>query len=90
VWELHKIIRLLTGVGERGGCGVVVPSLPGHGSSFRPFRDRFGIVGCADVLSELMTGVLGYEEYVLAAGDWGAHTGTRMAYAQRCYRLQAL
>jgi pimeloyl-ACP methyl ester carboxylesterase len=28
-----------------------------------------------------MTGTLGYEEYVIAAGDWGAHIGTRMAYA---------
>ncbi len=81
VWEFHKIIQLLTDVAERGGFSVVVPSLPGYGFSFRPFQDRFGLVECADALSELMTGALGYEEYVIAAGDWGAHIGTRMAYA---------
>jgi microsomal epoxide hydrolase len=81
VWEFHKIIHLLTDdAGERGGFSVVVPSLPGYGFSFRPFQDRFGLVECADALSELMTGVLGYEEYVITAGDWGAHIGTRMAY----------
>jgi hypothetical protein len=26
-------------------------------------------------------GTLGYEEYVIAAGNWGAHIGARMAYA---------
>jgi pimeloyl-ACP methyl ester carboxylesterase len=77
VWEFHKIIHLLTDA----GFSVVVPSLPGYGFSFRPFQDRFGLVECADALSELMTGVLGYEEHVIAGGDWGAHIGTRMAYA---------
>ena len=24
-----------------------------------------------------MTGALGYEEYAIAGGDWGAHIGTR-------------
>lgn len=81
VWEFHKIIHLLTDAGERGGFSVVVPSLPGYGFSFRPFQDRFGLVECADALSELMTGALSYEEYVIAGGDWGAHIATRMAYA---------
>ena len=82
VWEFHKIIHLLTDdAGERGGYSVVVPSLPGYGFSFSPFQDRFGLVECADALSELMTGALGYEEYVIAGGDWGAHISTRMAYA---------
>ena len=69
VWEFHKIIHLLTYAGERVGFSVVAPSLPGYGFSFRPFQDRFGLVDCADALSELMTGALGYEEYVIAAGD---------------------
>jgi Epoxide hydrolase N terminus len=81
VWEFHKIIHLLTDAGERGGFSVVVPLLPGYGFSFRPFQERFGLVDCADALSELMTGALGYEEYVIAGGDWGAHIGTRMAHA---------
>ncbi len=68
VWEFHKIIYLLTDAGERGGFSVVVPSLPGYGFSFRPFQDRFGLVDCADALSELMTGALGYEEYVSPQG----------------------
>jgi microsomal epoxide hydrolase len=39
VWEFHKIIHLLTdAAGERGGFSVVVPSLPGYGFSFGPFR----------------------------------------------------
>src|SRR3712207_7620403 len=45
---------LLTDAGERGGFSVV-PSLPGYGFSFRPFQGRFGLVECADALSELMT-----------------------------------
>jgi microsomal epoxide hydrolase len=28
-----------------------------------------------------MSGALGYEEYVIVGGDWGAHIGTRMAHA---------
>ena len=55
VWEFHKVIPLLTGNNERGGFSAVVPSLPGYGFSFRPFQDRFGLVDCADALSELMT-----------------------------------
>ena len=82
VWEFHKIIHLLTdAAGERGGFSVVVPSLPGYEFSFRPFQERFVLVECADALSELMSGALGYEEYVIVGGDWGAHIGTRMAHA---------
>ena len=81
VWEFHKIVHRLPDAGERGGFSVVVPSLPGYGFSFRPLQERFGIVGCAEVLSELMTGTLGYEGYAIVGGDWGAHIGMRVAHA---------
>lgn len=80
VWEFHKVVRRLTDAGGRGGFSVVVPSLPGHGFSFHPFQERFGIVGCAEILSELMTGALGYERYAIVGGDWGAYIGAKMAH----------
>lgn len=76
VWEFHELIPRL------GDTTVVVPSLPGYGFSFRPFQDRFGIVEIADVLAELMVDVLGHERFVVAAGDWGAYIGARLAHVR--------
>jgi pimeloyl-ACP methyl ester carboxylesterase len=53
------------------GVDVVVPSLPGFGFSNRLARP-LGPRATADLLNSLMTDVLGYEQYLLHGGDWGA------------------
>lgn len=49
---------------------VIAPSLPGFGYSARPPRP-FGPRRMAAILNELMTGVLGYRNYMAQGGDWG-------------------
>ena len=50
---------------------VVVPSLPGFGFSSKPTRP-IGQRGTARLFNALMTGVLGYDQYLAQGGDWGA------------------
>ena len=73
--EFHKLIPLLT---ER--FTVVAPSLPGYTLSFKPGQKRFGVVEIADVLAELMTGVLGYPQFAAQGGDWGAFVASVLGW----------
>lgn len=84
-WEFHQVIEPLASGRAAGGVGahVVVPSLPGYVFSHRAFQRRFGIVDCAELLTELMTTVLGYERFVVAGGDWGAYVAAAMAHRRR-------
>jgi pimeloyl-ACP methyl ester carboxylesterase len=70
VWEFHRLIPL-----AREFARVIVPSLPGYG--FSALR-RSGVPEMADAFHALM-GSLGFPEYFVAGGDWGAHIGSRMA-----------
>jgi microsomal epoxide hydrolase len=70
VWEFHRLIAH-----GRSFARVVVPSLPGYGFSA---PRRCGVPAMADALHSLM-GTIGYSEYFVAGGDWGAHIGSRMA-----------
>ena len=77
VWEFHKILPLLTDPASYGGdpadaFTVVAPSLPGYTLSFKPGQPRFGIPEIAEVFSELMRDVLGYERFAAQGGDWGS------------------
>lgn len=79
VYEFIDILPMLTDPGRFGGdpadaFTVVAPSLPGYGLSFRPGQQRFGVADMADVMAELMTGVLGYRRFAGQGGDWGAFT----------------
>ena len=90
VWELHKLIPLLTDPARFGGAPadaftVVAPSLPGYAFSYRPNQPRFGAAEIADVFATLMTDVLGYRSFVAHGGDWGSFITTRLglSYADR-------
>ncbi len=83
VFEFLDLIPRLTDPARFGGdpadaFTVVAPSLPGYGLSFRPGQPRFGVEAMADVLAELMSGVLGYRRYGAQGGDWGAFVTSRL------------
>ena len=83
--EFMQLIPLLTDPGSHGGdpadaFTVVAPSLPGYAFSYRPDQPRFGSNEMADVLHDLMTGVLGYNRYAAQGGDWGAFITSRLGY----------
>jgi Epoxide hydrolase N terminus len=64
-YEYHKLIPRLTHPSRYGGSPddaftVVVPSMPGHGFSFRENQPRFGLTEIADSLKTLMVDVLGH------------------------------
>ena len=84
VWELYRLIPLLTDPGRFGGdprdaFTVVAPSLPGHGFSFRPGQRRLGIVEIAELYAVLMGEVYGYQRFGAQGGDWGAFVAARLA-----------
>jgi len=72
--EVSKIIGPLT----TAGYHVIAPSLPGFGFSSYTEKDGFKNWDSARLMHQLMEG-LGYEEYVVAGGDWGAMIATSMA-----------
>jgi pimeloyl-ACP methyl ester carboxylesterase len=75
VWEFHRLVPLLE------GCRVIVPSIPGYTLSFVPDGPRYGVVEMADALHSLMTTTLGFAQYLVAGGDWGASIAVRLAHA---------
>lgn len=84
IFEFLDIIPVLTDPGRFGGdpadsFTVVAPSLPGYGLSFAPGQPRFSISTISDVLTELMTEILGYKRFAVQGGDWGAHIATDIA-----------
>ena len=86
ILEFLDILPLLTDPGAHGGdpadaFTVIAPSLPGFTLSFAPGQKRFSAEEMADVLAELMTGVLGIPRFAVQGGDWGCFVGARMAYA---------
>src|SRR4051794_14662717 len=79
VFEFVDIIPRLTDPARFGGDAadavtVIAPSLPGYGLSFQPRQKRFGIAEIADCFADLMTQVLGYQNFAAQGGDWGAFT----------------
>jgi pimeloyl-ACP methyl ester carboxylesterase len=86
VVEFHQLIPRLTHPSRFGGDAkdaftVVVPSMPGHGFSFRENQARFGLREIADVFAQLMTEVLGYRRFAAHGHDWGAFVSTGLGYA---------
>jgi pimeloyl-ACP methyl ester carboxylesterase len=84
VVEFRRLIPLLTdperfGGDARDAFNVVAPSLPGYPLSFTPGQPRFGMAEIVDVLTVLMTDVLGYRQFAGQGGDWGAFIVSRMA-----------
>ena len=86
VYEFHKLLPMLTDPASHGAdsadsFSVVAPSLPGYTFSFNPGQERFSLERIADAFNELMTRVLGYDNYGAQGGDWGAFVTSRLGYA---------
>ncbi|KAG2223613.1 hypothetical protein INT45_009972 [Circinella minor] len=78
-YEFHKVIEpLRDGVNGGQAFHVVVPSLPGFGFSEAPKTKGHGVVKNAEILNSLMV-KLGYSQYLLQGGDWGAIIGKYIA-----------
>ncbi len=86
-YRFHKMIPLLTDPASYGGSAedafdVIVPSLPGFGFSDRPnFVGGMKSLRSAELLSTLMTEVLGYQRYAVAGGDIGSRVTRLLALA---------
>ncbi|KAM3422195.1 hypothetical protein BST61_g2562 [Cercospora zeina] len=84
-YEFSEVIKPLT-QGEQGQTfHCVVPSLPGFCFSSAPPRKGWTVKDTARVLDQLMLR-LGYTEYAVQAGDWGAMVARELGatFAQRC------
>ena len=86
-YRYHKIIPLLTDPESVGGnpedsFDLIVPSLPGFGFSDRPnFPGGMKSLRSAELLSKLMTEVLGYQRYAVGGGDVGSRVTRLLALA---------
>ena len=58
---------------------VIAPSLPGFGFSGKPDRP-IGPRRMAEIFNELMTDVLGYDNYLAQGGDWGGAISSWLGY----------
>jgi pimeloyl-ACP methyl ester carboxylesterase len=86
-YRFHKIIPLLTDPASYGGNSedsfdVIVPSLPGFGFSAHPhYPGGMKSLRSAELLSKLMTEVLGYQRYAAGGGDIGSRITRLLALA---------
>jgi len=76
VVEFLSAIEPLTDPTAHGGKAeeafhVVIPSIPGYGSSGKPAETGWGVERIADAWIVLMKR-LGYDQYAAQGGDWGA------------------
>ncbi|KAJ8361485.1 hypothetical protein SKAU_G00180100 [Synaphobranchus kaupii] len=77
-FEFYKILPLLTEAQDGLVFDVVCPSIPGYGFSDAPHKQGFNSMACARIFLKLMER-LGYSEFYLQGGDWGALITTNMA-----------
>ncbi|MGD9867407.1 MAG: epoxide hydrolase family protein [Hyphomicrobiales bacterium] len=75
IYEFRHVIEPLAHPERFGGSvddafDVIAPSLPGFGFSGKPERPM-GPRAMAALFASLMTGTLGYREYLAQGGDWG-------------------
>src|SRR5262249_21213009 len=81
--EQLKVVEPLTNPTAHGGTAadafhVVIPSLPGHGSSAQPTEPGWDPPRVARAWTELMK-KLGYKKFVAQGGDWGNAVSEQMA-----------
>ena len=95
VAEFSKIVGPLTDPVAHGGdiadsYHVIAPSLPGFGFSQRPNEPGYSPEKIAHILAGLMQR-LGYEQYAIAGGDWGAIINRYLAnnYPERLIGLHS-
>jgi len=85
VYEFYKLIPRLTRPEEHGGEAadafhVVAPALPGYGFSDAPREPGMTPRRMAALFHELMTEVLGYEQFGAQGGDWGSVVASWLAF----------
>ncbi|KAH8808731.1 epoxide hydrolase [Xylogone sp. PMI_703] len=78
--EVEKILPLLKAGDGGPAFHVVAPSLPNFGFSSRVTKKGFSLFQYAETLNKLMIG-LGYDQYVIQGGDWGAIILRALAHA---------
>ena len=95
VSEFSKVVGPLTDPVSHGGdiadsYHVIAPSLPGFGFSERPSEPGYSPEKMAHILAGLMQR-LGYEQYAIAGGDWGAIINRHLAnnYPERLIGLHS-
>ena len=95
VAEFSKIVGPLTDPVAHGGditdsYHVIAPSLPGFGFSEKPNAPGYSPEKFAHILAGLMQR-LGYEQYAIAGGDWGAIINRYLAnnYPERLLGLHS-
>ena len=76
--EFFPLLELLMKPAAGPRFEIVIPSLPGFGFSRRSPEGRMGLARTADMLARLMR-VLGYEQFVVQGGDFGAGVGSAPA-----------
>jgi pimeloyl-ACP methyl ester carboxylesterase len=74
-WDFRDVIPKLA-----SDFDVVVAELPGYGFSSPLAKPKLGFVATADLLHQLMTGVLGFTRYGVYGADWGALVAEQLAY----------
>lgn len=72
-----EVSKALPGL-DQAGFHVVAPSLPGYGFSSCPAKSGFTMFHIAELMHKLMLR-LGYTNYVVQGGDWGAMIACTMA-----------
>lgn len=82
-FEFYKIIPLLTdpkshGLSDEHIFEVICPSIPGYGFSQASSKKGFNSVSTARIFYKLMLR-LGFQEFYIQGGDWGALVCTNMA-----------
>lgn len=95
VAEFSKILGPLSDPTSHGGNAadsyhVIAPSLPGFGFSEKPSQPGYSPEKIAHILAALMQR-LGYEQYAIAGGDWGAIINRHLAnnYPERLIGLHS-
>ena len=85
-YRFHKIIPMLTdplslATGANISFDVIVPSLPGFGFTDCPKErtQKQPVRHDAELIWQLMTGVLGYNSFAIAGGDGGSPIAQAMA-----------
>lgn len=84
--DFHTLIGPLTDPAAHGGAvadafDLIIPSLPGFGFSIPLTKSGIAVPQIGELLLKLMTEVLGYPGFAMAAGDFGAAIIGRMAHA---------
>lgn len=85
VFELYKLIALLTDPGNHGSdpgdaFDVIAPSMPGFGFSDKPTAAGMVSTRIAEMFQRLMVEGLGYTRFGAHGGDIGAGVTTRLGY----------